>query len=265
MRPGQSNKRSRGRGRKGPSPLSRSYESNGPEVKIRGTAQHIADKYINLARDAQSSGDTVQAEAFYQHAEHYYRIVAAAQAQMNQPINVRRADDPVDTSEGDEEEERSEGFDPSDPDAPQPDMRAGNGAGPNGRDRGERGDRADRGDEDGERRSRRNRGRGRRNRDEGGRDETRRDEGEVQAASEGQTAPANGDASGEADAPANEERAPRQRKANVDVSDKFAGDAGSDAPSDASSDTPSDAPVQPASNGAADAPTLQAQPASDDT
>lgn len=154
MRPGQSNKRSRGRGRKGPSPLSRSYESNGPDVKIRGTAQHVADKYINLARDAQSSGDTVLSEAYFQHAEHYYRIVAAAQLQMNQPVNVRRADDPIDTSEGEDDDDK-EAFDPSDPDAPQPDFR--NQA--NGR-------QGPRNDDDGERRGRRGRSRGRRGRDD---------------------------------------------------------------------------------------------------
>ncbi|WP_188910842.1 DUF4167 domain-containing protein [Aureimonas endophytica] len=69
----------RGRGRKGPNPLSRSYESNGPDVKIRGNAQHIAEKYIALARDATASGDRVMAENYLQHAEHYGRIVAAAQ------------------------------------------------------------------------------------------------------------------------------------------------------------------------------------------
>ena len=84
MRPGQ-NKRMRGRsnhsgGRKGPNPLTRSFESNGPDVKIRGTAQHIAEKYLQLARDAQSSGDPVMAENYLQHAEHYYRVIAAAQA-----------------------------------------------------------------------------------------------------------------------------------------------------------------------------------------
>ena len=48
----------RGRNRsKGPNPLTRSYESNGPDVKIRGTAQHIAEKYSQLARDAQASGE----------------------------------------------------------------------------------------------------------------------------------------------------------------------------------------------------------------
>jgi hypothetical protein len=103
MRPGQQNKRGRGRGgsgggggggggssgnnnnnRKGQNPLSRSYDSSGPDVKIRGTAQHIAEKYMNLARDSQSSGDRVMAENYLQHAEHYNRIIAAAQAQMQE-------------------------------------------------------------------------------------------------------------------------------------------------------------------------------------
>lgn len=84
MRPGQ-NKRIRGRNnRKGPNPLTRSYESNGPDVKIRGTAQHIAEKYLQLARDAQSSGDTIMAESLLQHAEHYFRLIAAAQSAQQQ-------------------------------------------------------------------------------------------------------------------------------------------------------------------------------------
>lgn len=61
--------------------MSRNYESNGPDVKIRGNAAHIADKYSSLARDALSNGDTVMAENYLQHAEHYNRIIAAAQAQ----------------------------------------------------------------------------------------------------------------------------------------------------------------------------------------
>jgi len=68
--------------RKGPNPLTRNYESNGPDVKIRGSAQQIAEKYATLARDAQSSGDRVMAENYLQHAEHYNRIIAAAPAQM---------------------------------------------------------------------------------------------------------------------------------------------------------------------------------------
>lgn len=60
------------------------FESNGPDVKVRGTAQHVADKYLQLARDAQSSGDTVMAESYFQHAEHYLRILAAAQSYTQQ-------------------------------------------------------------------------------------------------------------------------------------------------------------------------------------
>src|SRR3954452_6996085 len=102
MRPGQ-NRRMRGRNNnrgKGPNPLTRSYESNGPDVKIRGTAQHIADKYAQLARDAQSSGDPVAAENYLQHAEHYYRIIAAAQEQFREQFGgfQRSADE-----DGDEE------------------------------------------------------------------------------------------------------------------------------------------------------------------
>lgn len=63
-------------------PLTRVYESNGPEVKIRGTAHHIAEKYLQLARDAQGSGDPVTAENHFQHAEHYLRLIAVAQEQF---------------------------------------------------------------------------------------------------------------------------------------------------------------------------------------
>jgi len=82
MRQGQQNRRGRGRGRKPQNPLARNYESNGPDVKIRGTAAHIAEKYMSLARDALASGDMVTAESYLQHAEHYNRIIMAAQAQF---------------------------------------------------------------------------------------------------------------------------------------------------------------------------------------
>lgn len=89
------NNNNNGGGRKGPNPLTRSYESNGPDVKIRGSAQQIAEKYTTLARDAQSSGDRVMAENYLQHAEHYNRIIMAAQAQMpqQQQRDVRDDDD----------------------------------------------------------------------------------------------------------------------------------------------------------------------------
>jgi len=83
MRQGQQNRRGRGRGRKPQNPLARNYESNGPDVKIRGTAAHIAEKYMSLARDALASGDMVTAESYLQHAEHYNRIIMAAQSQMS--------------------------------------------------------------------------------------------------------------------------------------------------------------------------------------
>jgi hypothetical protein len=60
----------------------RSYDSSGPEVKIRGTASHIYEKYLQLARDANAMGDRIMAENYLQHAEHYFRIMAAAQAQQ---------------------------------------------------------------------------------------------------------------------------------------------------------------------------------------
>jgi hypothetical protein len=99
----------RGRNRsnnKGPNPLTRSYESNGPDVKIRGTAQHIAEKYSQLARDAQSSGDPVAAENYHQHAEHYYRIIATAQEQLREQYGYQR---PFDDEDGDDD-----GFGPGD-------------------------------------------------------------------------------------------------------------------------------------------------------
>lgn len=102
MRPNQQNKnRSRGRnnGRKHSNPLSRNYESNGPDVKIRGNAAHIAEKYVQLARDAQASGDSVTAENYFQHAEHYFRIVSASQGQA--PQRQDQVND--DGNEGDEE------------------------------------------------------------------------------------------------------------------------------------------------------------------
>ncbi|TBW40455.1 DUF4167 domain-containing protein [Siculibacillus lacustris] len=116
MRQGNSKQRMRGRsgnggpsgggtGRKGPNPLSRSYESTGPDVKIRGTALHIAEKYVSLARDAHSSGDPVLAESYLQHAEHYYRIIAAAQAQSPQSMSIIRSD-----LQNDDDDDDAEGY-----------------------------------------------------------------------------------------------------------------------------------------------------------
>jgi hypothetical protein len=80
-------KRSRGRGRR-PQNINtnhnpnRTFDSTGPEIKIRGSAAHVYEKYLQLARDANSAGDRVAAESYLQHAEHYYRIMAASQPQQ---------------------------------------------------------------------------------------------------------------------------------------------------------------------------------------
>jgi len=56
------------------------FDSNGPDLRIRGTAQQLFEKYLQLGRDAASSIDRVMAESYFQHAEHYFRILTA----MNQ-------------------------------------------------------------------------------------------------------------------------------------------------------------------------------------
>src|ERR1700690_3348872 len=112
MRNGQNNKRMRNRNnnnnnnnnRRGQNPMTRVFESNGPDIKIRGTASHVAEKYVQLARDARSSGDPVAAENYYQHAEHYFRLIAAAQEQFRQNQPQPRPDAETPSEEGEEEE-----------------------------------------------------------------------------------------------------------------------------------------------------------------
>lgn len=127
MRQGQQNRRGRGRNnnnnnnsnsgnnnRKSQNPLTRSFESTGPDVKVRGTPAHVAEKYISLARDALSSGDRVLAENYLQHAEHYNRIILTyREQQMSQGGEFQghlpraqtfNAQDPMDGDEfGDED------------------------------------------------------------------------------------------------------------------------------------------------------------------
>jgi hypothetical protein len=108
MRNGQQ-KRMRGRNRnRGHNPLTRVYESNGPDVKVRGTAHHIAEKYVQLARDAQASGDPITAEGYLQHAEHYFRLIAAAQAQFAQQ-NPHQQHQPYQRPDMDGRDELEEG------------------------------------------------------------------------------------------------------------------------------------------------------------
>ena len=89
MRQAQKSGRSRCRGGRkggggggGGNNLNRVYDSAGPEGKVRGTPQQIIDKYLTLARDAQTSGDRVTAENFLQHAEHYQRILISAMSEQ---------------------------------------------------------------------------------------------------------------------------------------------------------------------------------------
>ena len=87
MRQPQNAKRGRGRGRRGNGNNNHhnhvpnrntSYESNGPDVKLRGNAQQLHEKYMGLAHDAASAGERISAEAYTQFADHYFRLHQAA-------------------------------------------------------------------------------------------------------------------------------------------------------------------------------------------
>src|SRR6201985_312239 len=120
MRNGQNNKRMRNRNRnnnnhnnnnrRGQNPMTRVFESNGPDIKIRGTASHIAEKYLQLARDARSSGDPVAAENYYQHAEHYFRLIAAAQEQFRQNQPQQQQQPRMDDGSSEDGEDDGENF-----------------------------------------------------------------------------------------------------------------------------------------------------------
>ncbi len=88
MRHGTSGRRQRNRNNGGGSrrnnnQRSQVYDSNGPDVRIRGTAHQVAEKYLALAKDATSSGDRIVAESYYQHAEHYIRIINEAEGKFD--------------------------------------------------------------------------------------------------------------------------------------------------------------------------------------
>ncbi|WP_428487292.1 DUF4167 domain-containing protein [Rhodopila sp.] len=122
----------------GGTPLNRNhvFDSNGPEVRIRGTAQQLFEKYLQLGRDATSSGDRVTAEGFFQHAEHYFRILNAMNqaAQQGQPNGQgqnqggnRRNYQQSDSYQGNDDSSAGQDTEDSDPRAPgmgdQPDAR----------------------------------------------------------------------------------------------------------------------------------------------
>lgn len=97
----------------------RHYESNGPDVRIRGSAQQILDKYMQYARDAQTSGDRVKAEALFQHAEHYARIVAVFEKQKEEARLEREARDAAKAEERAQRESERASQSDADGDNPQ--------------------------------------------------------------------------------------------------------------------------------------------------
>ncbi len=163
MKNGQNNRRqrSRGNGRRFPNQRGGSFESNGPEVKVRGTAQHVLEKYQSLARDAYSAGDRILSEGYWQHAEHYLRILSESNEGQSRDSNNRarthgNRDEDMDAEYGDDDDSNDKnGNDKAADDR-------NNGNADRGRDRNN-----DRGNE-GRPQSNSNRGRGRGRRNGGG-------------------------------------------------------------------------------------------------
>ncbi|MBL1240444.1 MAG: DUF4167 domain-containing protein, partial [OCS116 cluster bacterium] len=100
------NNNNSGGGNKPQNTLTRNFDSNGPDVKIRGNAQTIADKYTSLAHDAISSGSRIMAENYFQHAEHYKRIVSIAQEQVAEQKAAHQAK--MDAQQAEQEARRAE-------------------------------------------------------------------------------------------------------------------------------------------------------------
>lgn len=119
----QNQKRSRGRGRRtggyGQTNINRNttFESNGPEGRLRGNAQQLYEKYTALANDANTAGERISAEACSQFADHYYRInqtiVMAAEQQRRTQDEQRPSRRPVHESAEDASDDSSAGDSPA--------------------------------------------------------------------------------------------------------------------------------------------------------
>ena len=127
MRQPQNAKRGRGRGRRGngnaqPNVPNRntSYESNGPDVKLRGNAQQLNEKYLALAHDAAAAGERITAEAYTQFADHYFRLHQAA-------IDAAEERKAQHAAQAAERQQRAESQ-PQPEDGPQPETPAGDAA-----------------------------------------------------------------------------------------------------------------------------------------
>src|ERR1700691_4576046 len=92
--------------RRGPQSQNQFFQSNGPNVKIRGTARQVAEQYLQLARDAYTGNDPVAAENYLQHAENYFRLMGAAEAAQfraeNGDARVSGDSDPEDLNDEDD-------------------------------------------------------------------------------------------------------------------------------------------------------------------
>lgn len=91
------------------------FDSSGPDMRLRGTAQQLFEKYLQLGRDATGSGDRVMAESYFQHAEHYFRILnamaqAAAAAQPGQPRRASNGEGGEGDGEGEMNGHSQSGF-----------------------------------------------------------------------------------------------------------------------------------------------------------
>ncbi len=77
MKQGSNSRRSRGRGNGKRPQKNHNFDSAGPEGRVRGNAQQVYEKYLALARDAMTAGDRIATENYFQHAEHYLRVLMA--------------------------------------------------------------------------------------------------------------------------------------------------------------------------------------------
>jgi hypothetical protein len=122
---GRNNNNGGGGGKKHLPPRNQTYDSNGPDIRIRGNAHQVLEKYLTLARDATSQGDRVAAENFYQHAEHYFRVINSQnQANGRQPMRAMPtpADDQMSMANDGEGDDRDESCGADDVDGNEPDQ-----------------------------------------------------------------------------------------------------------------------------------------------
>jgi hypothetical protein len=84
------------------------FDSNGPNIKIRGNAYQVFERYVALAREAAASGDRIAAENLYQHAEHYFRVMNANGEASSQGGAPQRPTTPAELELGGTEGERQE-------------------------------------------------------------------------------------------------------------------------------------------------------------